>query len=71
MRLMPGTPKYLLEEIADVANKFGVNAETTSSMNYSEVCPNFDYSNDVLQRLKWTKELIIEKRKEAGYGGVS
>lgn len=69
MRLMPGTPKYLLEEIADVANKFGVNAETTSSMNYSEVCPNFDYSNDVLQRLKWTKELIIEKRKEAGYGG--
>ncbi len=69
MRLMPGTPKYLLEEIADVANKFGVNAETINSIDYSEVCPNFDYNKDVLQRLKWTKELIIEKRKEAGYGG--
>jgi predicted DNA-binding helix-hairpin-helix protein len=57
MRLMPGTPKYLLEEIADVANKFGVNAETTSSINYSEVCPNFDYTNDVLQRLKGQRSL--------------
>lgn len=68
MRLMPGIPKYLLEEIADVANKFGINAETTSNINYSEICPNFDYKNDVLQRLKWTKELIIKKRKEVEYG---
>ncbi|WP_406656148.1 radical SAM protein [Methanolobus sp. ZRKC2] len=69
MRVMPGTPLYLLEEIADYANKFGVNAETTSSVNYSEICPNFDYKSDVLQRLKWTRDLINKKRKEIGYGG--
>ncbi|TGC08182.1 radical SAM protein [Methanolobus halotolerans] len=69
MRLMPGTPLYLLEEIADYANKFGVNVETTSSVNYSEICPNFDYNSDVLQRLKWTRDLINKKRKEVGYGG--
>lgn len=69
MRVMPGTPKYLLEEIADYANKFGVNAETTNSVNYSEICPNFDYNNDVLQRLQWTRDLINKKRKEVGYGG--
>ncbi|WP_246275924.1 radical SAM protein [Methanolobus zinderi] len=69
MRVMPGTPLYLLEEIADYANKFGVNAETTSSVNYSEICPNFDYKSDVLQRLKWTRDLINKKRKEVGYGG--
>jgi predicted DNA-binding helix-hairpin-helix protein len=70
MRVMPGTPLYLLEEIADYANKFGVNAETTSSVNYSEICPNFDYKSDVLQRLKWTRDLINKKRKEVGYGRI-
>lgn len=69
IRVMPGTPKYLLEEIADYANKFGVNAETTSSVNYSEICPNFDYQNDVLQRLQWTRDLINKKRREAGSRG--
>ncbi|NYT19647.1 MAG: radical SAM protein [Methanosarcinales archaeon] len=68
IRVMPGTPKYLLEQIAEHANKFGVNAETTNSVNYSEICPNFDYKNDVLQRLKWTKDLIHKKRRE--YGGM-
>jgi predicted DNA-binding helix-hairpin-helix protein len=68
IRVMPGTPKYLLEEIADYANKFGVNAETTSSLNYSEICPNFDYGNDVLDRLKWTRDLIEKKRREVRYG---
>ncbi|WMW21854.1 radical SAM protein [Methanolobus mangrovi] len=69
IRVMPGTPKYLLEEIADCANKFGVNAETTSSLNYSEICPNFDYQNDVLQRLQWTRDLINKKRRDAGSRG--
>jgi predicted DNA-binding helix-hairpin-helix protein len=64
LRLMPGTPAYLLEEIAEVANKFGVNAETTCKSSYSEICPNFDYTNDVLQRLKWTSEIIAEKRRD-------
>jgi len=64
IRVMPGTPKYLLEQIADHADKFGVNAETTNSVNYSEICPNFDYKNDVLQRLKWTRDLIEKKRSE-------
>ncbi|MEZ5334447.1 MAG: helix-hairpin-helix domain-containing protein [Methanolobus sp.] len=69
IRVMPGTPKYLLEEIADCANKFGVNAETTSTLNYSEICPNFDYKNDVLQRLQWTRDLINKKRREEGFRG--
>ena len=69
IRVMPGTPKYLLEEISDCANKFGINAETTSSINYSEICPNFHYNSDVLQRLKWTRDLINRKRREAGKRG--
>jgi predicted DNA-binding helix-hairpin-helix protein len=69
IRVMPGTPKYLLEEIAECANKFGVNAETTSTINYSEICPNFDYKNDVLQRLQWTRDLINNKRKKEGFRG--
>lgn len=67
MRLMPGVPKYLLEQIADVVNKFGVNTETTNTLNYAEICPNFDYKNDVLQRLGWIRDLINKKRKEHGY----
>ena len=68
-RVMPGTPKYLLEQIAEHSNKFGVNAETTSSVNYSEICPNFDYNNDILTRLKWTRDLIKKQRRKVGYGG--
>lgn len=67
IRLMPGVPKYIMEQIAEVANKFGVNAETINSLNYSEICPNFDYKNDILQRLKWSKDLINRKRKELGF----
>ncbi len=67
IRVMPGTPRYLLEQIAEHANKFGVNAETTSSTNYSEICPSFDYKNDVLQRLRWTCEIIRKKRSETGF----
>ncbi|RXG34940.1 radical SAM protein [Methanohalophilus sp. WG1-DM] len=63
LRLMPGTPFHLLQEVAGVANKFGVNAETTGSVNYSEICPNFDYKNDVLQRLNWICKLIRKQRK--------
>lgn len=70
IRVMPGTPLYLLEEIAEYANKFGVNAEATSAGNYSEICPDFDYRNDVLLRLKWTRDLIHRKRKGCGGGNI-
>lgn len=63
VRIMPGSPKYLLAEISEHVNKFGVNAETTSSLNYSQLCPNFDYKNDILKRLKWTQKIIDQKRK--------
>ncbi|AEH59978.1 Radical SAM domain protein [Methanosalsum zhilinae DSM 4017] len=64
VRLMPGTPKHLLETISEYANKFGINAETTSSVNYSHICPNFDYQNDVLMRLRWIHDMVRRRRCE-------
>ena len=67
-RLMPGTPRDMIREVSLYANKFGVNAETTSASRYDEICPNFDYKNDILDRMRWTHELVIKRRRELRYG---
>lgn len=64
VRLMPGVPRHLLEEISLHANKFGVNSEVTTRCGYQELCPNFDYQKDVLTRLQWTHEFIEKRRRE-------
>lgn len=68
VRLMPGIPKDILQEISKYANKFGVNVETTSRSRYSEICPNFDYDIDVIRRMGWTYDLVKKRRKEIRYG---
>ena len=68
VRLMPGIPRDMLREVSLYANKFGVNAETTCKSRYDEICPNFDYRNDILDRLKWTHEFVLKRRKEVHYG---
>jgi predicted DNA-binding helix-hairpin-helix protein len=67
-RLMPGVPRDMLREVSLYANKFGVNAETTCESRYDEICPNFDYKNDILDRMKWVHELVLKRRKEVRYG---
>jgi len=67
-RLMPGVPRDLLREVSLYANKFGVNAETTCESRYDEICPNFSYRSDILDRMKWTHEFVLKRRKEVNYG---
>jgi len=67
-RLMPGVPRDMLREVSLYANKFGVNAETTCESRYDEICPNFDYRNDILERMRWTHECVLKRRKEVRYG---
>jgi predicted DNA-binding helix-hairpin-helix protein len=67
-RLMPGVPRDMLGEVSLYANKFGVNAETTCNSRYSEICPNFDYNNDILKRMDWTHQFVQKRRKEVRYG---
>jgi predicted DNA-binding helix-hairpin-helix protein len=65
---MPGVPRDMLREVSLYANKFGVNAETTCESRYDEICPNFDYRNDILERMRWTHECVLKRRKEVRYG---
>lgn len=67
-RLMPGIPRDLLREVSLYANKFGVNAETTCASRYDELCPNFDYRRDILDRMRWTHECVVQRRREVRYG---
>ncbi len=68
VRLMPGVPRDLIREVSLYANKFGVNAETTCSSRYDEICPNFDYKNDILRRMEWTNNAVKLRRSEVRYG---
>lgn len=68
VRLMPGVPRDVLGEVSKYANKFGVNAETTCQSRYSEICPNFDYNNDILRRMSWANEFVNKRRREVMYG---
>jgi len=68
VRMMPGTPRDMIREVSLLANKFGVNAETTCSSRYAEICPNFDYNTDILRRMGWTYENVIRRRQEVRYG---
>lgn len=67
-RLMPGVPRDMVGEVSLYANKFGVNAETTCNSRYAEICPNFDYNNDILKRMDWTHQFVQKRRKEVRYG---
>lgn len=68
VRLMPGVPRDMIREVSLLANKFGVNAETTCSSRYDEICPNFDYNNDILRRMSWTHDAVRRRRSEVRYG---
>jgi predicted DNA-binding helix-hairpin-helix protein len=68
VRLMPGVSRDSMDQISRYANKFGVNAETTCSSRYSEICPNFDYNNDILRRMDWANRLVKDRRSELRYG---
>jgi predicted DNA-binding helix-hairpin-helix protein len=68
VRLMPGVPRDMIREVSLLANKFGVNAETTCQSRYDEICPNFDYKNDILRRMEWTYSAVKLRRSEVRYG---
>ena len=68
VRMMPGVPRDMIREISLYANKFGVNAETTCQSRYDEICPNFDYNNDILRRMSWTHDAVRRRRNEVRYG---
>lgn len=68
VRLMPGVPRDMLREVSLHANKFGVNAETTSRSRYEDICPNFDYDVDILRRMAWTNDIVKQRRQEVHYG---
>lgn len=68
VRMMPGVPRDLIREVSLYANKFGVNAETTCSSRYDEICPNFDYNNDILRRMSWISDAAKRRRSEVRYG---
>jgi predicted DNA-binding helix-hairpin-helix protein len=65
---MPGVPRDMIREVSLLANKFGVNAETTCQSRYDEICPNFDYKNDILRRMEWTYSAVKQRRSEVRYG---
>jgi hypothetical protein len=68
VRMMPGVPRDMIREVSLYANKFGVNAETTCQSRYDEICPNFDYNNDILRRMEWTNNAVKLRRSEVRYG---
>ena len=68
VRLMPGVPRDMIREVSLLANKFGVNAETTCQSRYDEICPSFDYNNDILRRMGWTFDAVKRRRSEVRYG---
>ena len=68
LRLMPGIPKDYVWRAAVVADRAGVNLETTSKHYFSEIAPDKgNYVNDVLKRLEWFSRAlkILSKQRES------
>ncbi len=67
LRLMPGTSKDHVWRASVVADRVGVNLETTSEDYFSEIAPDKgDYVNDVLKRLEWlsrAQKILSRQRK--------
>ena len=71
LRLMPGTPKYLVWEATEVADRIGVNLESMDPSVFYEIAPDKgDYKLDLLDVLKecyntW-RELRVDGVLRAG-----
>lgn len=71
VRLMPGVPKDMLGHISLLADKFGVNVESTSPEHYGELCPNFDYKVDAIRRMRWTADFVRQERRKGHIVGAN
>ncbi|RLE66777.1 MAG: radical SAM protein [Thermoprotei archaeon] len=62
LRLMPGTPRYLIEEACRVADRVGVNVEAATPDVFYEIAPDKgSYKYDILRILKIASKIGREK----------
>ncbi len=62
LRLMPGTPRYLVEEACRVADRVGVNVEAATPDVFYEIAPDKgSYRNDILRVLNIASKICREK----------
>lgn len=58
LRLMPGTPSWLIREASRLADRIGVNLETVDPSSFSEVAPSKgSWSLDILSKLLYATRL--------------
>ena len=48
LKLMPGTPEYLIRMAMELADRVSINIETTSASRMSELSETKDYHNDIV-----------------------
>ncbi|OYT26954.1 MAG: radical SAM protein [Thermofilum sp. ex4484_82] len=62
LRLMPGTPKYLIEEASSYVDRLGVNIEAATPSVFYEIAPDKgSYKNDILKVLDIASRIRKEK----------
>lgn len=63
LRLMPGTPRHLVEDACRVADRVGVNIEAATPDVFYEIAPDKgSYKHDILRVLKIASRMCREKK---------
>ncbi|HVU10289.1 MAG TPA: radical SAM protein [Phototrophicaceae bacterium] len=57
MKLMPGSEYEQVKRAVELADRVSINLEGATAQRLSALAPKKDYTNDILQRLKWAHEI--------------
>ncbi len=74
LRLMPGTPKWLIHKASRIADRVGINLETVDASRFSEVAPSKgSWSLDILSKLLYATRLdtSVDTQVIVGVAGES
>lgn len=66
LKTLPGASIDHIKEAMELSTRVSVNLDASSSDHMSEICSTKDYSNDILQRQRYIKNLMEEVSVPAG-----
>ena len=67
LKILPGTPYYLIKEGAEYADRISVNCEAPNVSRFRELSGTKEFKTDILRRIAWIKGLKARKYIPAGH----
>ncbi len=69
LKLMPGVEKAQVEQAMRLADRVSVNLEAPNSKRLGELAPRKEFTEELLQPLRWVEEIRLSQPGQSGWKG--